>query len=68
MSELIAMSSPTPDQTKPADTVAIWDEKFLREHALRLAVRNREPEDTVTGETQVARAKRYLEFMRPSGS
>jgi hypothetical protein len=60
--------APPPEQTKLSDKVLISDEKFLRENALRLAVQNREPDDTVTGETQVARAKRYLEFMRPSGS
>lgn len=40
------------------------DEKSLRSQALSLAVQNREPDDTSSGETQVARAKCYMEFLR----
>ncbi len=54
------MPGPQVERT-PVDS----DDKFCRTQALTLAVHNREPDDILTGETQVERAKRYLKFLRP---
>lgn len=42
------------------------DEREQRIRALTLAVQNREPDDTGSGERQIKRAERYLAFI--SGS
>jgi hypothetical protein len=40
------------------------DERALKAQALSLAVHNREAGDTSSGEPQVARARRYLDFLK----
>ena len=40
------------------------DEMALKAQALSLAVQNREPEDTSSGDIQIKRAERYLNFLK----
>jgi hypothetical protein len=44
--------------------IALIDERSLLAQALNFAVHNREPDDTSSGEAQIKRAKRYLDFLR----
>jgi hypothetical protein len=44
------------------------DERSLRAQALEFATRVREPDDTSSGEAQLARARRYLAFLQGEAS
>jgi hypothetical protein len=45
------------------DKISQVEARALRAQALTMATRNREPDDTSSGEIQVLRAKRFLAFL-----